>query len=253
MNESEIEYVKKDINYPIHEAYKNLSLEDMEGEIWKPAFGIEKWYEVSNYGRLKRLPRESNFIRKKKKGGFYNRAYESKYKIHGYKILKTSISKKGYVRIKTLYQKDELSNSKDISITLHRLVAKTFIPNPDNLDQINHINGIKHDNRIENLEWCNNSQNQRHAIDVLGKQINESFKLLIESQKVKIVKLNKNYDFIKLYDSISDAERDNEKCYVNNISKVCQNKRNFCGGYKWIYYEDYINNKTINNQISIFQ
>lgn len=46
---------------------------------------------------------------------------------------------------------------------IHRIVAECFIPNPDCLDQINHINGIRFDNRVENLEWCNSSQNQKHA------------------------------------------------------------------------------------------
>ena len=79
-------------------------------------------------------------------------------KINRCKKLKPIKRKNGYLKI-VLY--DE--NGKSIEYALHRLVAETFIPNPENKPQVNHINCIKTDNRVENLEWCTNGENQIHA------------------------------------------------------------------------------------------
>lgn len=76
-----------------------------------------------------------------------------------YVCLKQQV-KKGYATV-NLYNKDK----KMKSLTIHRLVAKAFIPNPQNYSDVNHINGIKLDNRVENLEWCSKQQNTKHAFD----------------------------------------------------------------------------------------
>lgn len=125
---------------------KPLTLEEVRHErveIWKPVKGYEKSYIVSNFGNVMSIPREY-----KSKDGkvFY---------VDG-KTLKKHDDTRGYDRVQLGKHKKE---------RVHRIVANAFIPNPMNLSEVNHKDGNKKNNNVENLEWISHKGNVLHAVE----------------------------------------------------------------------------------------
>jgi len=199
------------------EHYKNLSLDDIKSEIWKDIEGFNGLYQVSNLARVKSLKCGKTKILKQNNS-------------NGYLIV--SFNKNGereYPRV-------------------HRLVAKAFILNPENKSQVNHKNGIKTDNKLENLEWCTAQENMRHAFDTglkVGKKGENSpifgDKHPLFGKKGKdnksskpIYQYTKSCEFIKKWNCMSDAANE-LKIHNSSISQCAKGKRPSAGKYLWKY------------------
>ena len=164
-------------------------------EQWKSIPGYEGLYEVSNLGRIKSLcagrHRNEKLIRK------------------------PVPDKDGYL---TVCLK---KNRKTSCFKIHRLVAHAFIPNTNNLPQINHIDENRQNNIVSNLEWCDCKYNNNY-----GSKPSKSFK--------PINKLAEDGTIIKSYVSVNEAAKDNglDPCL---ISPVLTGRRKHAGGYRWEY------------------
>lgn len=147
-----------------------------------------------------------------------------------WKFLKPAWHKNGYLTVVVWKQEN-----------IHRLVAKTFIPNPENKPCVNHINGMKTDNRIENLEWCTVSHNILHAYRVwLSKTTENHVSRVNPPMKWKfwkyhpcarpIAQYDKQGNFIREWWSLIDAAR---QLWIQNIAASCNWRRKFAWGFLW--------------------
>lgn len=192
------------MNYLKPNSTQWLSLENLPNEQWKDIKGYEGLYQISNFGRVKSF---------KKRKPYIMRAHES---------------------LKHYLDSPLTMNGIEKRYRLHRLVAQAFIPNPNNLPQVNHIDGNKHNNHVSNLEWCDNGYNQRHAF---ANGLNSRKKLGESPKAKKICQFTKDGKLIKIWDCCVRIKL--EKGWSDGfICMVCKGKYKTAYGYKWKYYEE---------------
>jgi hypothetical protein len=176
----------------------------MKKEIWKSVEGYEGIYEVSNMGRARSLPKK--WVCGNNNNNFY----------HDGKILKTSPNSEGYINI-FLYK-----NGKRKTYKLHRIVAIAFIDNPNKYPLVDHINGIRHDNYIDNLRWCTNRQNSsfdNRNIKKTSKYAGVSIHLPTNKWRARIV-INKKEIHLGLFNSQEDALESYENAKKNLLKTL---------------------------------
>lgn len=174
-------------------------------EEWRDIEGFEGLYQVSNKGRVRSLDHETN-------GKRYCGRILSSGVSAGYQLVRLS------------------KGAEKISQRIHRLVAKAFIENPDNLPEVNHLDGNKNNNCVENLEWCTSKENKVHAwVTGLTKAPPaEKPKMVEQYDKDVLIAVYKSMEIASLLLDISSED----------ICKCCKGKRKSAGGYIWKYAKE---------------
>ena len=174
----------------------------MKEEVWKPVKGFES-YEVSSLGRVRSIDRVVGT--RKLKGKMLSPFDNGR---SGYLEVILSVDGKRFPRL------------------IHRLVAKAFLPNPNNHRQVNHIDEDKRNNVVSNLEWCDALYNNNYGSAIERSRKKKSF---------KVGKFEKDSDLLlEVFDSTHDVER--KTGYKQpSIYRCCNGKQNTAYGFKWRY------------------
>lgn len=180
----------------------------MNNELWCPIKETEGCYEISNLGRVKSIQRKGT--------------------INNDKIIKPLLKKDNY------YQVNLKFHGKSIWRRINRLVAQAFIPNPNNLPCVNHKDGNKLNNNVDNLEWCTYRDNTNHYINNFYKH-NKGRGKISPKCVIRIDKKGNKTEFSSLARASKSTFNDINKRY--GISKACRHNKSYLG-YYWKFIDD---------------
>lgn len=185
------------------------------GEVWKDILTWENLYQVSSYGRIKSV--RNGIILTEKRNP------------NGYPIV-------------TLYDKKRVKE-----YTVHRIVAKVFIPNPNNYPIINHKDEVRHHNTVDNLEWCTYKYNMNYGhcqekkrasypySDKQRETLMRGREKMLAAKRRAVLQYSKDGEFIARFDSTEDARRAIGVGYHSHIPECALGKRKTAHGYIWRY------------------
>lgn len=145
-------------------------------------------------------------------------------------ILKPRYSRYAYLSVRLF------DGSRYVGRFIHRLVAEAYLPNPENKEQVNHINGVKSDNRVENLEWATRSENGLHAyatgLRIPSKAMEGRFNERHPNSKA-VDQFSLDGKFLRTFPSIQEAGRQGFHC--SNLVSALKDPRRTHKGYRWKY------------------
>ena len=197
-------------------------------EIWKDIKGYEGCYQVSNLGRVKSLERDIHY-----ENGTIKHRKE--------RIMKPQ-NLRGYNGI-NLYKENTYK-----VVLVHRLVADAFMQPFEGKTEIDHINTIRSDNRVENLRWVTRKENQNNYLTRVhksavckdtAKKIIEYFKRGQHCKSKPVVQLSLDFSFVKRFWGAQDVQN-TLGISASDITQICKKKRMKSRGYIWMYEEDYL-------------